>query len=190
MVWRAWALLARGCLRKHLAHNPCEGEEKAQLGHCCRARCWEYAFKYWRRAYSPPQERKHEHPHVQRSDCRAQVGEATIASAASGGPSSVSICWIYPLVFSPRQRLYGVNWPLSPKPEVIKKRNRNGSSLPDSPRKSPPSITAICTARGIVTAKPRNSMARASGLPPPTRPLALSSSLGSPTEISMKRQRR
>ena len=38
---------------------------------------------------------------VRRSYCRAQVGEATVTSAASGRPSSVSIGWISPLVFSP-----------------------------------------------------------------------------------------
>jgi len=33
------------------------------------------------------------------------------------------------LVFSPRQKLHGITRPLSLKTDVIKKRNRNGSSL-------------------------------------------------------------
>jgi len=93
-------------------------------------------------------------------------------------------------VFSPRQKLHGVTRPLSLKTDVIKKRNRNGSSLAASSRKTVPAITATGATRGIVTAKGRNSMTSAAGLPPPTRPLAPSGGLGSPTELAMKRQRR
>lgn len=94
------------------------------------------------------------------------------------------------------QKLHGVTRPLSLKTDVIKKRNRNGSSLAANSRKSVPALTATGSgsgggaARGIVTAKGRNSMTSAAGLPPPTRPLAPSSGLGSPTELAMKRQRR
>jgi hypothetical protein len=94
------------------------------------------------------------------------------------------------LVFRPWQKLHGVTRPLSLKTDVIKKRNRNGSSLAASSRKPVPAITATGAARGIVTAKGRNSMTSAAGLPPPTRTLAPSSGLGSPTELAMKRQRR
>ena len=88
------------------------------------------------------------------------------------------------------QKLHGVTRPLSLKTGVIKKRYRNGSSLAASSRKAVPAITATGTARGIVTAKGRNSMTSAAGFPPPTRPLAPSSGLGSPTELAMRRQRR
>jgi hypothetical protein len=82
----------------------------------------------------------------------------------------------------PRQKLHGA--------DVIKKRNRNGTNLEASSRKSVPAITATGAARGIVTAKGRNSMTSTAGLPLPTQPLAPSGGLGSSTELSMKWQRR
>ena len=187
VAWRAWTLLARGCL--HSAPPTIGAKARrlssaAAVAHVIGSASSSIAVG----PIHPPQERKHERRYVRRSYCRAQVGEATATSTASGGPSGVSIVLISPLVFSPwktpRRQLASI-----PQPEVIKKLNRNGGSLADSPRKSTPPITATCVASGIVTAKARNSMARASRLPP-TRPLALSSSLGGPAEISMKQQPR
>jgi len=76
------------------------------------------------------------------------------------------------LFFSPRQKLHSVT-------DVIK-RNRNGSSMAASSRKSISTITATGATHGIVNAKRYNSITSAAGLSP-TRPLAASSGLGIPS---------
>jgi len=77
------------------------------------------------------------------------------------------------LFFSPRQKLHSVM-------DVIKKRNRNGSSMAASSRKSISTITAAGATHGIVNAKRYNSITSAAGLSP-TRLLAASSGLGTPS---------
>ena len=146
VAWRAWTLLARGCL--HSAPPAIGAKARRRLSSAAAVAhvIGSASSSIGVGPIRPPQERKHERQYVRWSYCRAQVGEATATSAASGGPNGVFIVLISPLVFSPWQRLHGVNWPLSLKPEVIKKRNRNRSSLSDSPRKSTPPITATCVA--------------------------------------------
>ena len=156
-----------------------------------------------------PEERKYGHGYIWRCYCRAQVvrvwrGDCCHTLVWRDDQQGQSLCNAPRLliVSGPQTLILIGNYtdlgfltsvetprhpPLSLKTEVIKKCNRDSSSLAASSRKSLPT-TATGATGGIVTAKGRNSTTTTAGLPPLTRPLSPSGTLGNPIELGMKLQ--